>query len=125
MMRHFVNGEASKVAQPLIDQESEARTGMDATGFDAADVDAVEASEHASGADERGVSADLVRAYLNGIGRVKLLTAAQEVELSKRIEAGLFAEEKLSSTGIDDPRLRADLTVVATEGHAAKDHLLE
>ncbi|MFC7545509.1 RNA polymerase sigma factor SigB [Plantactinospora sp. GCM10030261] len=74
--------------------------------------------------DERGVSADLVRAYLNGIGRTKLLTAVQEVELAKRIEAGLFAEEKLTaSTAADDDR--ADLRVVAAEGRAAKDHLLE
>jgi RNA polymerase sigma factor (sigma-70 family) len=71
--------------------------------------------------DERGVSADLVRAYLNGIGRTKLLTAVQEVELAKRIEAGLFAEEKLASL----PPAAADLVVVAAEGRAAKDHLLE
>jgi RNA polymerase primary sigma factor len=93
--------------------------------FDDADLDdppqAVE--------DERGVSADLVRAYLNGIGRTKLLTAAQEVDLSKRIEAGLFAQERLTlaeEAGTEiEPRLRADLRTVATEGKAAKDHLLE
>ncbi|MFI6819552.1 RNA polymerase sigma factor SigB [Micromonospora sp. NPDC050187] len=75
--------------------------------------------------DERGTSTDLVRAYLNGIGRTKLLTAAQEVDLSKRIEAGLFAEEKLSTCTPVSARLRADLEVVAAEGRAAKDHLLE
>ncbi|WP_422741047.1 RNA polymerase sigma factor SigB [Micromonospora sp. WMMD754] len=75
--------------------------------------------------DERGVSTDLVRAYLNGIGRTKLLTAAQEVELSKRIEAGLFAEEKLATCTPVSAELRADLALVAAEGHAAKDHLLE
>ncbi|MGC4896447.1 RNA polymerase sigma factor SigB [Micromonospora sp. DT31] len=75
--------------------------------------------------DERGVSTDLVRAYLNGIGRTKLLTAAQEVELSKRIEAGLFAEEKLATCTPVSAELRADLTLVAAEGRAAKDHLLE
>jgi RNA polymerase sigma factor (sigma-70 family) len=73
--------------------------------------------------DERGVSADLVRAYLNGIGRTKLLTAVQEVELAKRIEAGLFAEEKLDRA--PSPELAADLVIVAAEGRAAKDHLLE
>ncbi|SCG35394.1 RNA polymerase sigma factor SigB [Micromonospora inositola] len=75
--------------------------------------------------DERGVSTDLVRAYLNGIGRTKLLTAAQEVELSKRIEAGLFAEEKLSACTPVSAELRADLALIVAEGRAAKDHLLE
>ncbi|HEY2669924.1 MAG TPA: RNA polymerase sigma factor SigB [Rugosimonospora sp.] len=74
-------------------------------------------------AEDRGVSADLVRAYLNGIGRTKLLTAAQEVDLARRIEAGLYAEEIMSKAL--DPALRADLATVAREGHAAKDHLLE
>ncbi|MBL6274700.1 RNA polymerase sigma factor SigB [Micromonospora fiedleri] len=75
--------------------------------------------------DERGVSTDLVRAYLNGIGRTKLLTAAQEVELAKRIEAGLFAEEKLTTCTPVSAELLADLTVIAQEGQAAKNHLLE
>ncbi|MEV4628901.1 RNA polymerase sigma factor SigB [Micromonospora sp. NPDC049523] len=73
--------------------------------------------------DERGVSADLVRAYLNGIGRTKLLTAVQEVDLAKRIEAGLYAEEKLA--GDPPAALRRDLTVVADQGRLAKNHLLE
>ncbi|MBO4206676.1 RNA polymerase sigma factor SigB [Micromonospora echinofusca] len=75
--------------------------------------------------DERGVSADLVRAYLNGIGRTKLLTAEQEVDLAKRIEAGLFAEEKLTTCTPVSADLRADLELVMAEGRAAKDHLLE
>ncbi|NJC81823.1 RNA polymerase sigma factor SigB [Planosporangium mesophilum] len=123
-MRHFVNGEASSVAQPLIDRVSAGPEGLDATGLDSADIDAVEASEQAS-ADERGVSADLVRAYLNAIGRTKLLTAAQEVELARRVEAGLYAEEKLTAGDVDDADLRSLLAVVAAEGRAAKDHLLE
>jgi RNA polymerase sigma factor RpoD-like protein len=75
--------------------------------------------------DERGVSADLVRAYLNGIGRTKLLTAAQEVELAKRVEAGLFAEEKLARAEALDAQLGADLATIAAEGRTAKNHLLE
>ncbi len=81
--------------------------------------------------DERGVSADLVRAYLNGIGRTKLLTAAQEVELARRVEAGLFAEEKLAGgTRLEleaglDAQLRADLVTISKEGRIAKNHLLE
>ena len=47
--------------------------------------------------DAQGPSADLVRVYLNGIGRTALLTAEQEVDLAKRIEAGVFAAHKLES----------------------------
>ncbi len=79
--------------------------------------------------EERGISADLVRAYLNGIGKTKLLTADQEVDLAKRIEAGLLADERLAiaeEQGLDlDPQMRADLRTVMTEGRAAKNHLLE
>jgi RNA polymerase sigma factor (sigma-70 family) len=75
--------------------------------------------------DERGVSADLVRAYLNGIGRTKLLTAEQEVQLAKRIEAGLLAEEKLAGGEVRDDELVHDLSTIVAEGRAAKDHLLE
>ena len=75
--------------------------------------------------DERGVSADLVRAYLNGIGRTRLLTAVQEVDLAKRIEAGLFAEEKLSAGADLDATLRTDFETIVLEGRAAKAHLLE
>ncbi|GGJ77583.1 RNA polymerase sigma factor [Pilimelia anulata] len=73
--------------------------------------------------DDRGVSADLVRVYLNGIGRTPLLTAAQEVDLSRRVEAGLYAERKLDAGA--GPALAADLRVVAREGRAAKNRLLE
>ncbi len=74
--------------------------------------------------DEQGVSADLVRAYLNGIGRRKLLTAAEEVDLATRVEAGLHAEHRLAHER-GDADLRADLAVVAAEGRAARDILLE
>ncbi|WP_275415690.1 sigma-70 factor domain-containing protein, partial [Virgisporangium aliadipatigenens] len=90
------------------------------------DGDVTEAEQEAA---ERGISADLVRAYLNGIGRTKLLTAAQEVELASRIEAGLFAEEVLTrGTYLDEPiseALAADLTTIVREGRGAKAHLLE
>jgi RNA polymerase sigma factor (sigma-70 family) len=79
--------------------------------------------------DERGVSADLVRAYLNGIGKTKLLTAEQEVDLAKRIEAGLFAAERLTvATDKDlelDQQYRADLGTIVNEGRMARNHLLE
>jgi RNA polymerase sigma factor (sigma-70 family) len=66
---------------------------------------------------------DIVRSYLNGIGRTKLLTAEQEVILAKRIEAGLYADELLlAQPAHPDAR---DLAIIATEGRAAKNHLLE
>ena len=80
----------------------------------------------AAGAGEAGISTDLVRAYLKEIGKVPLLTAMEEVELSQRVEAGLFAQHKL-----DDPSLtlsknvRSDLQWVVTDGARAKQHLLE
>ncbi len=119
------------MAQPLIDVENEARrgaglNGLDITGLDAADFDdADEAERVAAAADDRGVSADLVRAYLNGIGRTKLLTAEQEVDLSRRIEAGLYAQQKLDTAAELDPELRADLVIIVAEGCTAKAHLLE
>ncbi len=102
------------MAQPLIDTAE----------FSADDVEVEVEELHEPQIDDRGVSADLVRAYLNTIGRTKLLTAEQEVELSKRIEAGLFAEEKLGGETAD-PQLRADYKLIACEGRAAKAHLLE
>ena len=85
-------------------------------------TDGVELLTDLDATDERGVSADLVRAYLNGIGRTRLLTAVEEVELSKRIEAGLYAEEKLAEAGDD---LAPLLEIIIAEGKAAKNHLLE
>ncbi|MET8362981.1 RNA polymerase sigma factor SigB [Micromonospora sp. NPDC049580] len=86
---------------------------------------AAEALTDLDATDERGISTDLVRAYLNGIGRTKLLTAAQEVDLARRIEAGLFADEKLATCTPVSEELRADLELIVAEGRAAKDHLLE
>ncbi|MBB4697444.1 RNA polymerase sigma factor SigB [Paractinoplanes abujensis] len=85
-------------------------------------TDGVELLTDLDATDERGVSADLVRAYLNGIGRTRLLTAVEEVELSKRIEAGLYAEEKLPEAAED---LAPLLQIIIAEGKAAKNHLLE
>ncbi|MEU4214364.1 RNA polymerase sigma factor SigB [Actinoplanes sp. NPDC026623] len=85
-------------------------------------TDGVEPLADLDATDERGVSADLVRAYLNGIGRTRLLTAVEEVTLSKRIEAGLYAQEKLSEAGDD---LAPLLQILIAEGRAAKNHLLE
>src|SRR5947209_8803971 len=73
-----------------------------------------------------GASTDPVKDYLKQIGKVPLLNAEQEVELAKRIEAGLFAEEKLARHGASmHGGERDDLTWIAEDGRRAKDHLLE
>src|SRR6266536_4660194 len=76
--------------------------------------------------DETSTMGDSVHTYLKAIGRTSLLTAEQEVDLAKRIEAGLFAEYKLEaeSGGLDDG-LRAELEAVAADGRRAKAHMLE
>ncbi len=71
-----------------------------------------------------GATADPVKDYLKQIGKVPLLNAEQEVELAKRIEAGLFAEEKLATNSLS-PVGRADLEWIAEDGRRAKNHLLE
>ena len=72
-----------------------------------------------------GATADPVKDYLKQIGKVPLLNAAQEVELAKRIEAGLFAEDKLASGEEFDEQTRKDLEWIAEDGRRAKNHLLE
>ena len=73
-----------------------------------------------------GATADPVKDYLKQIGKVALLNAEQEVELAKRIEAGLFAEERLAATGSGlEPKLRRELEWIAQDGRRAKNHLLE
>jgi len=74
--------------------------------------------------DAQGPSADLVRVYLNGIGRTALLTAEQEVELAKRIEAGVFAQHKLETGKRLSPQRTADLKSIVREGNRARNHLL-
>ena len=73
-----------------------------------------------------GATADPVNDYLKLIGKVKLLNAGQEVDLAKRIEAGLFAEEKLAEgSGVLCADRSIDLEEVAEDGRRAKDHLVE
>src|SRR5699024_5255491 len=63
--------------------------------------------------------------YMKQIGKVALLNAAQEVELAKRIEAGLFAEDKLAKAEDIQGKYQRDLTWIAQDGRRAKNHLLE
>ncbi|WP_437030096.1 sigma-70 family RNA polymerase sigma factor [Streptomyces sp. enrichment culture] len=76
-------------------------------------------------AETSGPSADLFRQYLREIGRIPLLTAAEEVDLARRVEAGLFAEEKLRLTPDLDSRLALDLDRLVVMGRMAKRRLIE
>ena len=96
--------------------------------FDWDDEDS-EALKQARRDAELTASADSVRAYLKQIGKVPLLNAEQEVELAKRIEAGLYAAERLrqaEESGEELPvTLRRDLMWITRDGERAKNHLLE
>jgi RNA polymerase primary sigma factor len=72
-----------------------------------------------------GATADPVKDYLKPIGKVALLNAEQEVELAKRIEAGLFAQERLNSGDKVEMKLKRELWWIAQDGKKAKNHLLE
>ncbi|MEU9152347.1 RNA polymerase sigma factor [Streptomyces sp. NPDC048417] len=75
--------------------------------------------------DNGSPSSDLFRQYLREIGRIALLTAAEEVELARRVEAGLFAEEKLGSAPDLDSELALDLDRLVVMGRMAKRRLIE
>ena len=70
--------------------------------------------------DAQSPSADLVRVYLNGIGRTALLTAADEVELAKRIEAGLYASHVLATGKRLTAAKKRDLATIVREGESAR-----
>ncbi|MEU9288045.1 RNA polymerase sigma factor [Streptomyces sp. NPDC048275] len=75
--------------------------------------------------DTGGPSSDLFRQYLREIGRIPLLTAVEEVELARRVEAGLFAEEKLRLASDLDSQLALDLDKLVVMGRMAKRRLIE
>ena len=101
----------------------DAKSGEDEKGFVISDVD--DTDEPVQTVTVAGATADPVKDYLKQIGKVSLLNAEQEVELAKRIEAGLFAEELLNSGQKFDKRTRLDYEWIATDGRRAKNHLLE
>ncbi len=72
-----------------------------------------------------GATADPVKDYLKQIGKVPLLNAEMEVELAKRIEAGLFSDEKLAKGGKIAAKSLEELEWIADDGRRAKNHLLE
>ncbi|MDP4675934.1 MAG: RNA polymerase sigma factor, partial [Candidatus Nanopelagicales bacterium] len=105
------------------ESEAEPTKRSDADEIVLSDVD--DTDEPVQQVTQAGATADPVKDYLKQIGKVPLLNAEQEVDLAKRIEAGLFAEETLNS-GVKIPakQLR-DLQWISQDGHRAKNHLLE
>src|SRR6202165_6190723 len=75
--------------------------------------------------DAQSPAADLVRVYLNGIGKTALLTAADEVELAKRVETGLYAQHLLETRKRLGETRKRELAMVVRDGQAARSHLLE
>ncbi len=94
------------------------------TDSDRVETTFVEREVSADDLDAQGPSADLVRVYLNGIGRTALLTAEQEVDLAKRIEAGVFAQHMLESNKRLSTQRRVDLKMIVRDGNRARNHLL-
>ena len=79
----------------------------------------------ASDLDSASPAADLVRVYLNGIGKTALLSTEDEVELAKRIEAGLYAQHLLETRKRLGDKRKSDLAMLAADGQSARQHLLE
>jgi RNA polymerase primary sigma factor len=108
------DGEADVADADVVNLEAEAAALSDTDRLTEVDLD-----------DQTPAMGDSVHTYLKSIGRTSLLTAEQEVDLAKRIEAGLFAEHKLeAATGLDE-KYRRDLELVAEDGRRAKSHMLE
>ena len=118
--------EIAEVEEVEDDEEENTKTSAtvdESEAFIISDTD--DADEPTQKVTVAGATADPVKDYLKQIGKVALLNAEQEVELAKRIEAGLFAEEKIAAGGIKDRKLRKDLEWIAEDGERAKNHLLE
>ncbi|WP_131740123.1 RNA polymerase sigma factor [Actinomadura roseirufa] len=111
----------SAPAEPAAPADSPADSPAEDEAFDVAEV---EVESPADLDDHSTTMGDSVHTYLKAIGRRQLLTAEQEVDLAKRIEAGLYAEHKLETQKLS-PRMRVDLEWVAADGHRAKAHMLE
>ena len=110
----FVEEKEATLEKELVEEE----------GFSLSDQD--DADEPEQQVVSAGATADPVKDYLKQIGKVALLNAVQEVELAKRIEAGLFAEERIAD--VENPIVPDDLEDfewIANDGRNAKNHLLE
>ncbi|MFJ9037690.1 RNA polymerase sigma factor [Streptomyces sp. NPDC102406] len=108
---------------PAAGKAAEGEPAEEGQGFVLSDDDEDDAPAQQVAA--AGATADPVKDYLKQIGKVPLLNAEQEVELAKRIEAGLFAEDKLANADKLAPKLKRELEIIAEDGRRAKNHLLE
>jgi RNA polymerase primary sigma factor len=106
-----------------VEKEDPAAAAEESATFTISHVD--ETDEPVQTVTVAGATADPVKDYLKQIGKVPLLNAEMEVELAKRIEAGLFAEEMLNEGAKMDKKTRLDMEWIATDGRRAKNHLLE
>jgi RNA polymerase primary sigma factor len=113
-------GPLSEPTDENLDRGAETEEGQEFVVSDEDDTD-----EPAALVTQAGATSDPVKDYLKQIGKVALLNAEQEVELAKRIEAGLFAEEKINSGEKFAPQLRRELHWIAEDGRRARNHLLE
>jgi RNA polymerase primary sigma factor len=120
--------DVAPVFAPALDTDSSTDTSLVIDSDLDVDIDEIDATNDLD--DHSSVMGDSVHTYLKAIGKRPLLTAAQEVELAKRIEAGLYAEYKLENdTDLDDEsrndEFRAELMAIAEDGVKAKAHMLE
>nr|WP_082599437.1 RNA polymerase sigma factor [Nocardioides sp. Root151] len=106
---------------PTIKEDEEEATATSSFVVSAAD----DTDEPAQQVMVAGATADPVKDYLKQIGKVPLLNAEMEVELAKRIEAGLFSEEKMAKGGKITPKILEELEWISDDGRRAKNHLLE
>jgi RNA polymerase primary sigma factor len=113
------------VTRELTDGNLDRGEELDEEGVAFVVSDENDADEPAAQVTQVGATADPVKDYLRQIGKVPLLNAEQEVALAKRIEAGLFAEEKLNSVEQLGPELRREMAIIAEDGRRAKNQLLE
>ncbi|MET7439264.1 RNA polymerase sigma factor [Streptomyces sp. NPDC004082] len=119
----LVDDEAVEETAGAVKAGEEEEEGTENKGFVLSDDDEDDAP--AQQVAVAGATADPVKDYLKQIGKVPLLNAEQEVELAKRIEAGLFAEDKLANADKLAPKLKRELEIIAEDGRRAKNHLLE
>ncbi|MEV4018040.1 RNA polymerase sigma factor [Nonomuraea angiospora] len=107
--------------EPKPEHEEDVPEDLELSAEDAAEIE----NEQIDLDDTQSAMGDSVHTYLKSIGRRTLLTAAQEVELARRIEAGLYAEYKLETEPDLPLSAQDDLLLVVEDGKRAKDHMLE